>query len=108
MRTALLMAGVVGLAMAAVSAVQAEPRTHVIEVSKMAFGAAPSNLHVGDTVVWRNKDMFRHTATVTGGGGFDVDLPAGGEGSTVLQAAGEIAYFCRFHPMMKAALTVAP
>ncbi len=89
------------------AAAQAEPRTHVIEVANMAFAAAPADVHVGDTVIWRNRDMFRHTATARDGG-FDIDLPAGGEGSAVLRTAGEIAYFCRFHPTMKAVLKIEP
>lgn len=88
-------------------AAQAEPRTHVIEIANMAFVVAPADIHVGDTVVWRNKDMFRHTATARDGG-FDVDLPAGGEGRTVVKKAGSFAYFCRFHPAMTAKLDVKP
>jgi len=107
-RSAALLAGAFGLVLAAATVVQAEPRTHVIEIGKMAFGPSPANVRVGDTVVWRNKDMFRHTATATSGGSFDVDLPAGGEGSAIMKAAGEVGYFCRFHPAMKAAFTVAP
>ena len=106
MKRAALAACLLGLLLP-LAAAQAEPRTHVIEVANMAFAAAPADVHVGDTVIWRNRDMFRHTATARDGG-FDIDLPAGGEGSTVLRTAGEIAYFCRFHPTMKAVLKIEP
>lgn len=106
MRRAALLAGAVALLLPL--AVQAEPRTHVIEIANMAFGPAPADVRVGDTVVWRNKDLFRHTATVRGSGGFDVDLPAGAEGSTVVGEAGTVDYFCRFHPAMTGKIAVAP
>ena len=35
--------------------------TYTIVVDKMKFGAAPAVLHRGDTIVWVNRDMFRHS-----------------------------------------------
>jgi plastocyanin len=81
--------------------------TFVIEVNKLAFGPAPSGLHVDDVVEWRNLDIFRHSATAADGS-FDVDLPAGGSGQTILNKAGVIEFRCRFHPGMKGRLDVAP
>jgi plastocyanin len=106
-RRVALFAGIVGLLLPPLAGAQAEPRTHVIEIVDMAFGPAPAGIHVGDTVVWRNKDMFRHTATARDGA-FDVDLPAGGEGRAVVKMAGSITYICRFHPGMQAMIAVAP
>ena len=54
----------------------AAPRTHIIVIDKMKFGAMPTDLHAGDRLVWLNKDMFRHTATANDGS-FDVDLKPG-------------------------------
>ncbi len=106
MNRAALAACVLGLLLP-LAAAQAEPRTHVIEVANMAFAAAPADVHVGDIVIWRNKDMFRHTATARDGG-FDIDLPAGGQGSMTAEKPGSFAYFCRFHPTMKAVLKIEP
>src|SRR3546814_12873402 len=39
------------------------PRVHSIVIDKMAFGAVPPDVRVGDTILWINKDLFRHTAT---------------------------------------------
>ena len=80
---------------------------YVIVIDKMAFGPAPETLREGDVIVWRNDDIFRHTATARDGS-FDVDLPAGEAVSMVVGAPGTIAYFCRFHPDMKGTLTIAP
>ena len=31
----------------------------IVVVDKLAFGSIPSNLRVGDTIVWINRDLFR-------------------------------------------------
>ena len=82
------------------------PRTHTIVMEKMRFGPSPAGLRVGDTVVWVNRDLFRHTATAADRS-FDVDLAPGASGRTLLRAAGRLAYVCRFHPGMTGQLTVA-
>ncbi|MGH6840210.1 MAG: hypothetical protein ACREDT_15760 [Methylocella sp.] len=84
-----------------------EPRVHEIEVANLAIGPAPAGLHVNDIVEWMNADIFQHTATAADGS-FDVDLPAGAKGRTILKRAGVVDYFCRFHPGMKGRLEVAP
>lgn len=83
----------------------AQARTHTIVMEKMKFGPSPAGLRVGDTIVWVNRDLFRHTATARNQ--FDVDLAPGASGRTVLRAAGRIPYICRFHPGMTGVLTVA-
>ena len=85
----------------------AEPKVHRIVVDKLAFGPAPADLHVNDVVEWSNADVLRHTATATDGS-FDIDLPPGHKGRTVLKRAGVVTYICRFHPGMKGRLEVAP
>jgi plastocyanin len=85
----------------------AGPRVHRIEIDNLAFGPAPGGLHVNDIVEWTNSDILRHTATATDGS-FDVDLPAGATGRTILKRAGGVTYVCRFHPGMKGRLEVAP
>jgi len=62
---------------------------------------------VGDTIEWSNKDIVAHTATARNGD-FDVMIPAKKTASLVLNKAGTFEYYCRFHPMMKATLKVAP
>ena len=84
----------------------AKPTAHTatIMVDKLAFGAVPSNLRVGDTIVWVNRDLFRHSATAIGH--FDVDLPFGSKRRLVLRKGGAFAFTCKFHPGMKAVLRV--
>ena len=82
----------------------AQARSHTIVMEKMKFGPSPAGLRVGDTIVWVNRDLFRHTATARNQ--FDVDLAPGASGRTMLRAAGRIPYICRFHPGMTGVLTV--
>ena len=84
----------------------ARTRTHTIVMEKMRFGPSPSGLRVGDTIVWVNRDLFRHTATARNRS-FDVDLAPNASGRTVLRTAGTVDYICRFHPGMTGRLTVA-
>jgi plastocyanin len=76
-----------------------------VAIDKLSFSPAEVEAKVGDTVEWLNKDSFAHTATVKGG--FDVMIPAGKSGSTVLQKAQTVEYYCRFHPNMKGRITVS-
>lgn len=78
-----------------------------VVIEKMKFGPLPDTLRVGDTIVWQNNDIFRHTATAADQS-FDIDQPPGSEASMTLSTAGSIAFLCRFHPGMKSTLEVAP
>jgi len=97
------------LAAAVIPAAAAPPahvaRTYTIILDKMKFGAPPPDLHVGDTVLWVNRDLFRHSATARGD--FDLDLPPGKTARLVLRKPGIIAFFCKFHPGMTGRLKVA-
>ena len=84
-----------------------KPKVYSLAIASMAFGAAPPELHVGDTVEFVNADMFRHTATARDGG-FDLDLAPKSSGRAVLRHAGSIEVYCRFHPGMTTRLAVAP
>ena len=84
----------------------AAPRTFVVVIDKMKFGPIPANLKAGDVLVWENRDIFRHTATGKDGS-FNVDLPAGAKGKTVLGKVGTFAFSCKYHPGMKGMLKVS-
>lgn len=87
------------------AAAAAAPRTHTIVMDKMKFGPVPATLRRGDTIIWINRDILRHTATAANRS-FDVDLPAGGKAKTVLRTAGTIPFVCRYHPGMRGVLQV--
>jgi plastocyanin len=93
-------------ALAFLMAVPAGAATITIVMQDLVITPAEVSAKVGDTIEWVNKDIVAHTATATGGD-FDVMLPPNKSGS-VVQKAGTISYYCRFHPNMKAALTAGP
>ena len=103
------LAGTAALALATLAGAPAprrRGREHRIEMARMRFGPAPAGIRAGDTILWVNRDVVRHTATARNGS-FDVDLAAGASGRSVVRGAGEIAYYCRFHPGMRGVLAVA-
>jgi plastocyanin len=76
-------------------------------MENMAIAPLEISARVGDTIEWVNKDILVHTATARNGD-FDVTMPPKKTVTLVLKKAGTIDYYCRFHPNMKATLTVAP
>ena len=80
-------------------------RTAVVVLDKLAFGAVPSHLRVGDTIVWINRDLFRHSATAKGH--FDIDLPPGSRRRMALLQPGAFPFTCKYHPGMKGVLRVS-
>ena len=102
----LLIAGaaVVALGLAVPAAVAAD---YVVVIDKMNFGPLPAELHPGDTITWQNDDIFRHSATARDAS-FDVDLPSKSSVKMVVGAAGDVEFFCKFHPGMKGTLVIAP
>lgn len=100
-----LYAAAVGVLLLAFSPAAAASRTFTVVIGKLKFGPLPAELHKGDRIIWMNRDLFRHTATASNHS-FDVDLPAGAKGITVLKASGTIPFVCRFHPGMRGTLLV--
>jgi len=99
------------LAMAALlfgtMAVPAHAATIQITMQDLVFAPAEVSARVGDTIEWINKDVLAHTATARNGD-FDVTTPPKKTVTSVLKKAGSVEYYCRFHPNMKAVLTIAP
>ncbi|MBR1229152.1 MULTISPECIES: cupredoxin domain-containing protein [unclassified Bradyrhizobium] len=88
-------------------AVPAHAATIQIVMDDLVVSPAQATAKVGDTIEWINKDIFAHTATARNGD-FDVAMPPKKTVTSVLKKAGTVEYYCRFHPNMKAVLTIAP
>jgi len=88
-------------------AVPAHAATVQITMENLVIAPAEATAKVGDTIEWINKDVFAHTATARNGD-FDVTMPPKRAVTSVLKKAGTMEYYCRYHPNMKAVLTVAP
>src|SRR3569623_281090 len=86
-----------GLALVALLAgiTGAQATDYTIVLSGMKFGPAPAEVHVGDTIIWQNDDIFRHSATARDKS-FDVDLPTKTSVRMEGAKAGSFAFFCKF------------
>lgn len=73
--------------------------TYVVVIDQMKYTPVPP-LKVGDTIVFENKDMFRHTVTASNNS-FDLDLPPGARGALHINSAGHAAFYCKYHPGMR-------
>ena len=52
--------------------------------------------------------MLAHTATARTGDKWNVTIAPGKNGRLVLKSAGDVDYFCQYHPNMKARIVVTP
>jgi len=102
MRPGLILACLLG---ASALPADAQAAHYVVDIADMAFGPAPARLVVGDTIEWKNSDIFRHTATARDGQ-FDLDLRPCGRAAVTLSKAGAVQVYCRFHPNMTMRLMV--
>jgi plastocyanin len=96
-----ILAGVLALAPSA----QAAPKVHTVVIDDMTFGPPPTGVRAGDTIVWVNNDMFRHTVTAKDKS-FDLDLAPHAKGQVVLKSAGAVSFYCRYHPGMTGKIVV--
>jgi plastocyanin len=78
-----------------------------ITMENLVIAPAEVSAKVGDTIEWINRDILAHTATARNGD-WDVTMPPKKTVTLTLTKAGAIDYYCRFHPNMKATLTIAP
>jgi plastocyanin len=87
--------------------VSAHAATIQITMENLVVSPTEVSAKVGDTLELINKDILAHTATARNGD-FDVAMPPKKTVTYVLKKAGTVEYYCRFHPNMKAVLTIAP
>lgn len=91
------------LALASTAGQAAETKTVTIE--NLKFQPATLSVKQGDTVVWKNADLFPHTATAPGG--FDSkEIAANGTWKFTAKKKGTFQYICTLHPTMKGTLVV--
>jgi plastocyanin len=91
------------VAVGALACSKPTPHTYQVEMRGMQFSPAALHAHVGDIVVWTNKDLVPHTATAAGSFDSGPVQPEATWSYTVTKA-GELDYGCSLHPTMKAQL----
>lgn len=92
-------------AILAMTLTTAHSETVQVTIRNLKFLPERIEARVGDTVEWVNMDILAHTATAQGK--WDVMISPNGTGRVVLKTAGEVAYYCRFHPNMTANIIIA-
>lgn len=88
------------------NAVPALAETIQVTIDKLVYSPVEIKAKVDDTIEWINKEIVAHTATMRGD--WDVTIAANSSASLVLKKAGNVDYYCRFHPNMKGRITIAP
>lgn len=88
------------------SVVPAHAETIQVTIDKLEFSPADIKAKVGDTIEWVNKDVFSHSATVRGD--WDVMIQPKKTANFVLKKSGDVEYYCRFHPNMRARISIVP
>lgn len=101
-RRVTLCAAVAGALLPVTPPVPAAAATHVVLIDQMKYGPVPK-LKVGDTILFVNKDIFRHTVTATNNS-FDLDLMPGARGSLHINSAGHATFYCKYHPGMRGSM----
>ena len=86
------------------NSVPAEAETIRVTIDGLIFSPAEITAKAGDAVVWMNKDIIAHTATVRSG--FDVMIEANKSASVVLTQPGVVDYYCQFYPSMTGRITI--
>ena len=84
----------------------AHAETIEITIQNLVFSPAAARARVGDTVTWINKDVLAHTATARNGD-VDVTIAPSKTATLVIKKAGDVEYYCRFHPNMVAHLAAS-
>jgi plastocyanin len=78
---------------------------YTVPLANMAFGAIPSGLKVGDSLIFVNKDSVPHTVTARDHS-FDLRIGPGQRGRLNLTKAGTYQIYCILHAPMRGSFTV--
>lgn len=100
------LAGLMALGAADAATPAPAPARYTVVMANMSYGRLPSGVKVGDTIVWINRDTVPHTATARDKS-FDVRVGQGQSVSMVVRKAGNVAFYCIYHPAMRGTLAIA-
>src|SRR5215207_5028355 len=77
-----------------------------VAIRDFAFSPGSTQVRVGDSVAWTNRDQAAHTATA-GNGAFDTGLLEEGDSRSIrFTVAGTYRYICTPHPNMTGTVVV--
>ena len=82
------------------------PRTHTVSVELGKVQPEKLTVKAGDSVVWKNKDLFPHTVVSKTAGMDSREIAAGATWTFTPKTTGDFEYVCTLHPVMKGVLEV--
>lgn len=100
------LAGALFLTAATLSYAAPQAATHTVIIDGMQFSPQTLEVNVGDTVIWKNKDPFPHTATSDGNGFDSGNIGADRSWKYVAKTRGTYPYVCSLHSNMRGVLVV--
>lgn len=103
---AIAAASVLPLVSARAVRAHAKPRTLTVRIADFVFAPDTVGVHAGDTIRWVNNDIVPHTATADDESWDTGEIKPREMREIKVTAGMTQAYFCRFHPAMKAALRI--
>ena len=103
---ALLVGSVVGFANAADDPSTGPVVPGEVRIEGFAFGPDVVTVDPGASVTWTNVDRTTHTVTQNGELLDSPDLRTGDTHEVTFEEPGTYEYFCKFHPAMRATITV--
>ena len=81
--------------------------THTVTIDASAFSPASLTVAPGDTVIFKNVDLFPHTATARTGAFDSKEIAPGKTWKYVVPSRGKLfEYYCTLHPTMKGVMRV--
>lgn len=83
---------------------RANPKTHMVSISKMKFEPESLEVHKGDIVEWVNKDFVTHDVTEISKKWNSKPLKQGDKFSKVITK--DLDYFCSIHVVMKGSVKI--
>lgn len=82
------------------------PVVHTVVIEGMLFTPARLTVRQGDTIIWKNRDAFPHTATSEGKGFDSKDIGPERSWKMVANRRGSFPYLCTLHRTMRGTLRV--
>lgn len=100
-----LLAVAATLTIASPVAARGVPAVHMVVIDQLKFEPIAGTIHVGDIILWDNRDMFQHSATARDGS-FNIQLPPSAKVRMRVKRPGTIKFYCTYHPGMSGTLVV--
>src|SRR4051794_29214353 len=82
----------------------APQRVRAVLIKDFKYQPPVLTVKVGDTIEWKNTDIFPHTVTAVDKSFGSATIKPGHSWKVIVRTAGTTNYFCTLHPNMRAKL----